>query len=155
MKANDTWVKVLLIGSIIMLVAMVTKNANILAFGFPIVCFSWMWLGALKKGKVYGVLRYGLISLLVIWWGGFFAMLNFDMSKLNGFVLGFPKATAIMIYIVWLLPLFTGTWLFGKRFKKDYLTDEDIIEFNARVGSNIATEKELKELKNKSTKIEL
>ncbi|MCY6485297.1 hypothetical protein OW763_13235 [Clostridium aestuarii] len=142
MNSNDSWVKAILVGCIIMLIAMIVKSTKLLIIGFPIVCFSWMWLGALKQGRVRGVLKYGLISLLIIWWGGFFAMTAFDMSKLNGFVLGFPKATAIMIYVVWLLPLFTGTWLFGKRFKQDYLSDKDIEEFNKKTGCYVKTETE-------------
>ncbi|MCY6372147.1 hypothetical protein [Clostridium ganghwense] len=143
MKSNDSWVKAILVGAIILLISQFTKNDKLFAIGFPIVCFSWMWLGALKKGKVRGILKYGLISLLVIWMGGFFAMMSFDTSKLYNFIGGWTKPTAIMIYIVWLLPLFVGTILFGIRFKKDFLSDEDIEEFNKKSGCHIKTESEV------------
>lgn len=141
MKKNDSWVIVLLIGFILLLGAQIFKNEKVFAFAFPLIVFSWMWLGFAKKGKVRGAMKYGLISILLVYWLGFFWMLNYDMSKLNGIFLGLPKATAIQLLIVWLIPLFTVTILFGIRFKKDFLSDDDIREFNEKTGSNIAVEK--------------
>ena len=137
MKNNDSWVLVLLIGFILLLIAQIFKVNWLFAFSFPAIIFVWMWIGASKKGKVRGSLKIGLISLLIVYWLGYYIMFRYDMSAVEGIILGFSKPTAIQLLVVWLIPLFSLTILFGIRFKKDFLTDNDIKEFNEKTGCTI------------------
>lgn len=134
MNQNDTWVKVLLAGAILMLIAQIAKLSILLVISFPVVMVSWMTLGALRKNKVGKGLKFSLISLYIIWTAGFLAMTLMDNSTFNGTVLGFMPSTAIMIYGVWLLPYIFGTLVYGFRFDKDYLDENDIVRFEKQIG---------------------
>ncbi|QZY54392.1 hypothetical protein [Crassaminicella profunda] len=134
MNQNDTWVKVLLAGAILMLIAQIAKLPILLVISFPVVMVSWMTLGALRKNKVGKGLKFSLISLYIIWTVGFLAMTLMENSTFNGTVLGFMPSTAIMIYGVWLLPYIFGTLVYGFRFDKDYLDENDIVKFEKQLG---------------------
>lgn len=134
---NDLWVKVLLVGAIIMLIAQIAKLPLLFAISFPVVISAWMILGALRKNKVGKGLKISISILYCIWTIGFVAMNLIDHSVFNGTVLGFMPGTAIMIYIVWLLPFFVGTLVYGLRFDKDYLADEDIKKFENKTDESI------------------
>lgn len=131
---NDFWVKVLLVGAILMLIAQLAKLPLLFAISFPTVTATWMVLGAIRKNKIGKGLKISLISLYVIWIISFVAMNLINHSVFNGTILGFMPGTAIMIYIVWLLPFFVGTLAFGLRFDKDYLSKEDIEKFEKNTG---------------------
>lgn len=134
---NDLWVKILLAGAILMLIAQIAKLPVLLALSFPVVVTSWMVLGALRKNKVGNGLKISLVSLYVIWTIGFLVMTLMNHKEFNGTILGFAPGTAIMIYIIWLLPFFVGTLVYALRFDKDYLADEDIKKFERRTGENV------------------
>ncbi|WP_026896119.1 hypothetical protein [Clostridiisalibacter paucivorans] len=134
MNKNDAWVKILLVGAILMLIAQVAKLPILLVLSFPIVMVSWMTLGALRKNKIGKGLKFSLISLYIIWTIGFLAMTLIDSSTFSGTVLGFMPGTAIMVYGVWILPYIFGTLVYGIRFDKDYLDDSDITKFEKKIG---------------------
>lgn len=134
---NDIYVKVLLVGAIVMLIAQIAKLDLLLALSFPVVMVSWMTLGAIRKNSIGKGLKFSLISLLVIWTVGFVALNLIDHSKFTGTVLGFTPGTAIMIYFIWLLPLFFGTLLFGIRFDKDYLDENDAKKIAGKTGETV------------------
>ncbi|NMR96266.1 hypothetical protein HKB01_03115, partial [Vibrio parahaemolyticus] len=126
----DKTVLLLLVSAILLLISQLIENSLFFAIAFPILIFSWMWLGAQKKGKVRGVAKYSLIGLLVIWLVGFIAMERIDHSNFGNFFGGLPIGTAIMMYFTWLLPFLVGTVVYSIRFEKDYLTMEDLEEFS-------------------------
>lgn len=134
---NDTWVNILLIGAVVMLIAQIAKLPLLFALAFPVVMASWMILGAIRRNKIGKGLKISLISLLIIWIVGFGALNLMDHSKFTGTVLGFMPGTAIMIYFIWLLPLFVGTLVFGIRFNKDYLDESDVKKLESKTGETV------------------
>lgn len=136
---NDTWVKVLLIGAILMLIAQVGKIPMLFAISFPIVIVGWMALGAIRRGQIGKSLKLSLIALSVIWVIGFIVLNLMDHSKFSGTVLGLVPGTAIMIYIIWLLPFFIGTLVYSLKFNEEYLDEEDIKKFENRSSEVIET----------------
>jgi len=136
---NDTWVKVLLIGSILMLIAQVGKIPMLFAISFPIVIVGWMALGAMRRNKIGKTLKLSLTALLVIWVVGFIVLNVMDHSQFNGTVLGLVPGTAIMIYIIWLLPFFIGTLVYCLKFNEEYLDEEDIRKFEKKSNGVIET----------------
>lgn len=130
MNNNDKTVLLLLISAILLLISQLMENSLFFAIAFPILIFSWMWLGALKNGKVRGGAKYSLIGLLVIWLVGFIAMERIDHSNFGKFFGGLPLGTAIMMYFTWFLPFLVGTVVYSVRFEKDYITMEDLEEFS-------------------------
>jgi hypothetical protein len=129
---NDKAVLLLLISAILLLISQLTENSLFFAIAFPILIFSWMWLGALKNGKVRGIAKYSLVGLLIIWLVGFVAMERMDHSNFGVFFGGLPLGTAIMMYFTWFLPFLVGTVTYSLRFEKDYLTMEDLEEFSKK-----------------------
>lgn len=134
MNKNDTWVKILLIGAILMLIAQIGNFSILLVLSFPVVMVSWMTLGALRRNKVGKGLKFSLISLYIIWTVGFLAMILIDDTVFKGTVLGFVPGTAIMVYGVWILPYIFGTLVYGIRFDEDYLDEDDIKKFEKEIG---------------------
>lgn len=133
---NDTCVKILLLGAVVMLIAQIFKLDLLLALSFPVVMATWMMLGAIRNNKIGKGLKISLTSLLIIWVVGFVALNLIDHSKFTGTVLGFTPGTAIMIYFIWLLPLFVGTLVFGIRFNKDYLDESDAKKIESDTGKS-------------------
>lgn len=123
---SNLWVNILLAGAVLMLVAQVARIPLLFAVSFPLVMVTWMILGAMKNNKIGRGLKFSLVSLFVIWVVGFLALNLMDHSKFTGTILGFMPGTAIMIYVIWLLPLFVGTLVYSMRFDRDYLQEEDI-----------------------------
>lgn len=134
---NDTCVKILLLGAIVMLIAQIFKLNLLFALSFPVVMAFWMMLGAIRKNKIGKGLKISLISLLIIWVVGFGALNLIDHSKFTGTILGFTPGTAIMIYFIWLLPLFVGTLVFGIRFNEDYLDENDAKKIDSNTGESV------------------
>jgi hypothetical protein len=134
---NNTWVNILLIGAIIMLIAQIAKLPLLFALAFPVVIVSWMTLGAIRSNKIGKGLKISLILLSIIWIVGFGVLNLMDHSKFTGTILGFTPGTAIMIYIIWLLPLFAGTLVYGIRFNKDYLNESDVKKFESKTGETV------------------
>ena len=138
MQNRDSWVLLILIASLLMFVAQVFTIELLNAVAFPVVFFAWMWLGAIRKKQIGSGYKKSLLVLFVIWLGGFLAMNLMDTSSMfEGTVLGFPPATAIMVYVVWFLPLIAGTLIYGLKFDSDYLGQEDIDKIEKIVGENI------------------
>ncbi|MCF6463528.1 hypothetical protein [Clostridium sp. Cult1] len=130
MDRNDQTVLLLLLSAILLLIAQIFENSLLFAISFPVLMFSWMWLGALKKGKVRGLAKYSLLGVLAIWLIGFIAMERMDHSSFGKFFGGLPLGTAIMMYVAWFLPFLVGTVAYSIRFEKDYITMEDLEEFS-------------------------
>lgn len=138
MNKNDSWVLAILVAAILMLVAQIFKLDLLMAVSFPVVFFAWLWLGTLRKGVMGSCYKKSFLALLVIWVISFVAMNLIDTkSMFDRTILGFPVATAIMVYIVWLLPLFVGTLAYGLRFETDYLGEEEIQKVADLVGHKI------------------
>lgn len=140
MNKKDLTVLVILISAVLMLIAQLTKNNMLFALSFPFVCIAWMWLGAMKKDSVRGRAKISLISILIIWLIAFASMVSMNNSQVTGYFLGLPKATAIMVYGVWVVSFLVVTLVYAIRFDKDYITNEDIKEFNQRTGANLNIE---------------
>lgn len=128
-------VNVMLVASVLMILAMFVNSGILFALAMPILLFSWMYLGALRNGKIGKGYQFSLTSVLIIWIGGFLTMNLLDtQSEPSVFIGGFPLATAIMVYIVWALPFFFGSYLYGHYFESDCIDGEElnqlIIELN-------------------------
>lgn len=129
MDKSDQTILLLLVTAILLLIAQLTKNSLMFAIAFPVLMFSWMWLGASKKGIVRGLAKYSLLGVLATWLIGFVAMERINHSNFGRFFGGLPIGTAIMMYIAWFLPFLIGTVAYSIRFEKDYITMEDLEEF--------------------------
>ncbi len=129
MDKNDQTVLLLLVAAILLLVAQLTENSLMFAIVFPVLMFSWLWLGALKEGKVRGGAKYSLLGVLIIWVIGFITMERIDHSSFGKFFGGLPLGMAIMMYVTWFLPFLIGTVTYSIRFEKDYITMGDLEEF--------------------------
>lgn len=134
MNRNDLTVVFLLMAAILLLIAQITVSPMLFAIVFPILMFLWMWLGALKDGKVRGGAKYSLIGVVIVWLIGFISMTAMDHSTIGSFFGGLPSGTAIMMYLVWLLPFIIGTLVYSIRFEKDYITYDDLEEFTKSTG---------------------
>lgn len=99
-----------------------------LTFAYMISIFmaSWMMLGMLRHGRL-GKYFWVIIGILLVWCAGFAGMylLPYDVAP-EEFVGGFPPATAVMIYAVWLIPFFVATLPYALFYKKYVLSDEDL-----------------------------
>ncbi|WP_059103126.1 hypothetical protein [Shouchella shacheensis] len=123
---NDRMIALLFGTSTLMLVALLFDVVWLFALSFPIVMFAWMFLGALRKGRIGRGYAFSLISVLVIWLGGFLTMaLMDDTAQPTIYLLGFPVPTFIMVYGVWLLPFFFGSYLYGVFFEKDSMNQAE------------------------------
>lgn len=147
MNKSDVTVICLLIFAVLLLISQLAMSPMLFAIAFPFVMFLWMWLGAMKKGKVRGGARYSLILVLVIWLVGFIAMVSMDHTKFGTFFGGLPAGTAIMMYFVWFLPFLVGTVVYGIRFEKDYITMDDLKEFCDTTGVDLNELTEVEEAK--------
>ncbi|EOD00323.1 hypothetical protein [Caldisalinibacter kiritimatiensis] len=134
---NDKWVKILLVGAILLFIAQIAKLPVLFALAFPTLIIAWMTLGALRRNEVGKGLKISLICLYAIWIIGFLVLNLMNHSVFNGTALGFMPGTAIMIYIIWLLPFFVGTLMYGIRFDKDYLDEKDIKRFEKKTGETV------------------
>ncbi|GAF11062.1 hypothetical protein JCM19046_4223 [Bacillus sp. JCM 19046] len=136
---NDKIVALLFGTSTLMLIALLFNLVWLYAASFPIVLFAWMFLGAIRNGRIGSGYMFSLVSTLVIWLTGFLTMVYLDDTAIpTTYILGFPVHTFIMVYIVWLLPFFSGSLLYGLFFEKDAMTLQDWNqlkdEFNRRGG---------------------
>lgn len=136
---NDKFVALLFGTSTLMLIALLFNFVWLYAASFPIVMFAWMFLGAIRNGKIGSGYTFSLVSTLVIWLTGFLTMVYLDDTAIpTTYILGFPVNTFIMVYIVWLLPYFTGSYLYGLFFEKDGINrqqwDHLKDEFNRKGG---------------------
>ncbi len=129
MNKNDKTVLLLLVSAILLLIGQLVENSLLFAIAFPILMFSWMWLGALKNGEVRGGAKYSLLGVLIVWLIGFIAMERMDHANFGAFG-GLPLGTAIMMYVTWFLPFLIGTVAYSIRFEKDYITMDDLEEFS-------------------------
>lgn len=124
---NDQMVKIILVASIAMLVALFGDWAYLFAVSFPFLMFAWMYAGALKNGQIGDGYKYSLISVLLIWLIGFVSMNLIDTTVApDTYIGGFPIATAIMVYFVWGLPFITGTFTFGYFFETDCINEKEL-----------------------------
>ncbi|WP_353894020.1 hypothetical protein PRVXH_000793 [Proteinivorax hydrogeniformans] len=124
---NDQMVKVILLAAVLMLVALFGDFVYLFALSFPVLMFAWMFLGALRNGSIGSGYKASLISVLVVWLGGFVTMNLMDTAaEPSVYIGGFPVATAIMVYVVWILPFILGTYAYGYFFEKDCITKEEL-----------------------------
>ncbi|WP_408955095.1 hypothetical protein [Natroniella sp. ANB-PHB2] len=131
---SDNLIKVMLIASILMVIALFMDAAYLFAVSFPFLVIAWMAAGALKNEKIGNGYKWSLVSVLAIWLVGFLAMLSIDTTATpDVYIGGFPLATAIMVYFVWGLPFFTGTYAFGHFFETDCISKEELEEFEEYV----------------------
>lgn len=113
-----------------MLIAMFLDSGILFALAFPVLMFAWMFLGALRQGRIGNGYKLSLVSVLVVWIGGFLTMNLMDTaSEPSVYIGGFPAATAIMVYIVWLLPFFLGSYAYGHYFESDCMSEEEFKAF--------------------------
>lgn len=127
---NDRFIALLFGTSGLMLIALLFNLVWLYAAAFPIVMFSWMCLGAIRNGKIGSGYFFSLVSTLVIWLGGFLSMVYLDDTVVpTTYLLGFPIHTFIMVYVVWLLPFFSGSLLYGVFFEKDSMSRAEWDQF--------------------------
>lgn len=130
MKLSDQAIAVLSIASLLIIVALFTNSAYLFLISFPFFVFSWVFLGVIRNQKNVGAgYKLAIIITLIIWLIGFYAMNSIDTKVVpKTFILGFPLATAIMVYFVWGLPVFTFTIPYGLYFERDCISENDLKE---------------------------
>ena len=77
---SDRMVQLLLVTSVLMLIALFANTAFLFAIAFPIFMFSWMFMGALRNGKIGAGYAAGLCSTLMVWLVGFLSMNAIDTT---------------------------------------------------------------------------
>lgn len=124
---NDRMVNLILITAILMLVALLGNMSMLFAISFPVLMFSWMYLGALKRGGIGRGYRGALISVLVLWLFGFIVLnlINHNVAPAS-YTGGFTPGTAVMVYVIWFLPLIFGTFRYGYHFDSDCINDTEL-----------------------------
>ncbi|MGB9839737.1 hypothetical protein [Thermovenabulum sp.] len=130
MKLSDQAIAILSIASLLIIVALFTNSAYLFLISFPFFVFSWVFLGVIRNQKNVGAgYKLAIIITLFIWLMGFYAMNSIDTKVVpKTFILGFPLATAIMVYFVWGLPVFTFTIPYGLYFERDCISENDLKE---------------------------
>lgn len=124
---SDRMVQLLLVTSVLMLIALFANTAFLFAIAFPIFMFSWMFMGALRNGKIGAGYAAGLCSTLMVWLVGFLSMNAIDTTvEPHTYILGFPPATFIMIFLVWLIPYFLVSVVYGKFFETDMISPQEL-----------------------------
>ncbi len=114
------------------------RHARVLWFGWAfgalqIVFFpSLMAFGAQKKQGLRGLgkpLLFGLAAHMAIWTLCVLTYRVYLNEPTHTLVLGLPATTAIMLYGMWFTPTIY-TFLFVLGFKRWYLTDQDLADFD-------------------------
>lgn len=142
MDKNNKFIYVILIATVLLTIAQLTKNATLFAISMAVVIFSWIFLGAAKNGKVPKVLLSWWSVSFVIMLGSLLAMLSIvkvPENIISSHFLGFPLPTAILFFAFWILVGLISTITFSVRFEKDILRKEWIEEFEAKTGAVLVT----------------
>lgn len=138
MDKNTKFVIVILISTILLTIAQLTKNATLFAVSMAVVIFSWIFLGAAKNGKVPKALLSWWSVSFVIMLGSLLTMLNMVKVPENitsSHFLGFPLPTAVLFFAFWILVGLISTTAYSVRFEKDILNKEWVKEFEAKTGA--------------------
>lgn len=147
MDKNNKFIIIILITTILMVFAQLTKNATIFAIVMPLMIFSWIFLGAAKNGKVPKVLGALWITTFVIMTGSLLTMLNIvkvPENIIKNYFLGFPLPTAILFFAFWMLVGLINNAAYSLRFDKDILREEWIEEFEAKTATELVQKNSLK-----------
>jgi len=102
----------------------------IVAYAMSFMIVGFMILGSAKNGKV-GSLKLPFLFILFILLIGFSAMFLLPVGENIIYLWGFPLPTAVMIYFVWLLPLFVIPVAYALTFDNLTLTDSDLKRIEA------------------------
>lgn len=83
-----------------------------------------LWLGAMRRDDI-GPFKPYIAASFVVWIVSFAGMhlLSHSADDLVG---GLPHATAVMVYGLWIAPLFTATIPYALHFDRFTLTEEEI-----------------------------
>ncbi|KYO65382.1 hypothetical protein [Thermovenabulum gondwanense] len=135
MKISDQMIAVLSIASLLIIIALFTNNAYLFLFSFPFFVFSWVFLGVIRNQNYVGAgYKSAIIITLLIWLMGFYSMNNINTKVVpETFILGFPLATAIMVYFVWALPVLTFTIPYGLFFERDCISESELKELLSKI----------------------
>lgn len=96
------------------------------AGGVSVILMLTLWLGAMKAEDVGPFMPYIVASGAV--WLVAFTLMHVLPDTADELVLGFPPATAAMIYGLWILPLLTATLPYAIHFDRFTLTEDKIRE---------------------------
>ena len=124
---SERMVQVMLVAAVLMLVALLAEIAMLFALAFPVLMFAWMVTGALKNGRLGAGYRFSLVGVLVVWLVGFVSMNLMDTaSEPTSYFLGFPPATNVMLWLVWIVPAVLVSYLYGHFFERDSINPEEL-----------------------------
>ena len=71
--------------------------------------------------------RFSLVGVLLVWLVGFVSMNLMDtVSQPTAYFLGFPPATNIMLWLVWIVPAILVSYLYGYFFERDSINPEEL-----------------------------
>ena len=114
------------------------RHARVLGLGWlfgtlQLVFFACLIaFGARKNQSLRGLgkpLLVGLAAHTTVWTLCVLSYRTYLTEPTHAFVLGFPISTAIMVYGMWLTPvIYNFLFVFG--FKRWYLTDQDLADFD-------------------------
>lgn len=99
-----------------------------LSGGVSMILMLTLWLGAMKGDDVGPFLPYIAASGAV--WLVAFTLMHLLPQSADELVLGFPPATAAMVYGLWILPLFTATLPYAIHFDRFTLTEDKMREID-------------------------
>lgn len=131
-RNQDKIVLMILITTIVMVIAQLTKNYWLFAYTMPTIIFCFIFLGSVRKGKMPKVLIAGWSVMFILVMASLLSMLKMVQVPENiaiDLFLGLPKSTAILLFIFWGVTGIGCTGFYAIRFDKDILPDECLEEF--------------------------
>lgn len=132
MKDNrDLMVIILMILSAVLMIAAFAGWYLVFSLVTVLACIAYGALGVYKRGSL-GSLGPVLAVVGAVMLGAFIAM--FALWKPGQapvhYVLGFPPATAVLVYVIWLFPAVLGI-LYAVNFKRCVLSEEEFEKIRA------------------------
>ena len=99
-----------------------------LALGTTGALMSLMALGAIRRGRIAAVLQRTFVGLFVLCSAGFGAALLLPPTEGAGgpLLLGLPLRSAIVIYVVGVVPLLVLPFVWAHAFETATLSDDDL-----------------------------
>lgn len=132
MKFNkDSVVVIMAVLCAVLIVAGFMKAYYIFSWASILCIMFYAILGGQNKGSM-GPMGPVILILSAVLLAGFTTALsmNIPLKETAGLVLGFHPGTAVLVYIIWPIPILLGI-AYGLNFEKFILTDEDFEKVRA------------------------
>ncbi len=133
---QDKVVLAILVITILMFIAQLTKNYMLFAYTMPTLIFSFIFLGSISRNRLPKVLAIGWGVMYLVVLSSLLSMLNIVQIPENitkDLVFGLPKATVILLGVFWAFTGLATTAFYAFRFDKDILPQEVMDEYSKKI----------------------